>query len=74
VNDSSDYDWWVKKYSSEGVEFTAWEKKFDGNGESDQAYGVAIDSFDCVYVVGYGSNIQNETSSYDLWIHKFTGE
>jgi uncharacterized delta-60 repeat protein len=74
VTDSSGYDWWVKKYNSQGVEDTAWEKKYDGNAESDQAYGIAIDSYDCVYVVGYGSNIQNETSSYDLWIHKFTGD
>jgi hypothetical protein len=74
VNGSSGHDWWVKKYSSLGVEDTAWEKKFDGNAGSDQAYGLAIDSYDCVYIVGYGSNIQNDTSSYDLWIHKCLGE
>jgi uncharacterized delta-60 repeat protein len=74
VNDSSGYDWWVKKYNSQGVEDTTWEKKIDGNAGSDQACAVAIDSDDSVYVAGYGSNLQNATSSYDLWIQKFLGE
>ncbi len=62
-------DWNIKRFNKTGQEnVTSWNKTFDGLNEG-KASGVAIDSNDNVYVVGYtnaGAAFQN------LWnIHKF---
>jgi len=74
VSDDSSYDWWIKKFNSEGTEDTAWEKKLDGNGEDDKPHGITVDGLDYVYVVGYGSNLASGSSSYDWWLHRFSAK
>ncbi|MBW2996158.1 right-handed parallel beta-helix repeat-containing protein, partial [Candidatus Woesearchaeota archaeon] len=73
VSGSSGLDWWIKKFSSAGVEDTSnWNKTFSTGGTfSDIAYSVAIDSNDNVYVAGSGSNLVGSTNQ-DLWIKKFS--
>jgi hypothetical protein len=72
--DPSGDDWWVKKYDSAGVEDTSWEKKLDGNAGGDRSCCVAVDSDDSVYVAGYGSDLYDASSSYDLWVQKLLGD
>ena len=51
-------DWWIKKFSSSGIEDTAsWNQTFDGSGFEDRANSVAVASGGSVYVVGYGDNL-----------------
>ncbi|MFC1753964.1 CARDB domain-containing protein, partial [Thermoproteota archaeon] len=71
-------DWWIKKFNSSGYEFTqaeGWDKNFSSgvSGGYDGAYGVAVDSNDQVYVVGYGDNLTGTggDSGSDWWIKKF---
>ena len=70
------YDWWIKKFDSDGVEDTVFWNKIIGNRNlSEQARGIAVDSVDNVYVVGSGFNIASDDSknSYDdWWIKKFS--
>jgi len=65
-------DWWIKKFSSAGVEDLSWNKKITSAGNvSDEAKYVALDSTGNVFVVGYGTNLVSGTSSFDWWIKKF---
>jgi hypothetical protein len=70
INDSSNYDWWIKKFDSEGAEDIGWEKRLDGSGGADQPHCIAVGSPNSVYVVGYGSNLSGPTA-HDWWIHRF---
>ena len=71
VGDLTASDWWIKKFDSEGVEDTTfWDKKLDGNSDIDLAYDIAVDSFDNVFVVGMGKNIDGG-DDFDWWIIKF---
>lgn len=55
---SSGENWWVKKFTETGTENTsAWNITYTSPGSaSDRPRGVAVDSNDIVYVVGYGYN------------------
>lgn len=66
-------NWWIKKFSPEGVEDTAnWNRSFDGgNLGNDQLYGMRIDAFDNLYAVGRRSQA---ASNQDWWIKKFSSE
>lgn len=68
VNASSGNDWWIKKYSSSGVEDTAnWDKKINYSGNSsDIPNAMAIDSAGNIYVVG-------SVSTSGWWLKKFSG-
>ena len=68
VSGSSFFDWWIKKFNSDGEEL--WEKKING-GNDDRAYSVAVDSSDNVYVVGSGYYLVSDSSYIDWWIKKF---
>lgn len=70
----SDSDWWIRKFSSNGVEDTTnWDKTFSSSGtNADSAQTVAVDSGDNVYVAGYGTNLVNAASGMDWWIKKFS--
>ena len=74
VPGTSGGDLWIKKFSSTGVEDTAfWNKMFDGAGGDDQAWSVTIDPSDSsVYVVGNGPNLLTGSSGNDWWIKKFS--
>ncbi|MCP4134134.1 MAG: hypothetical protein GY754_24390 [bacterium] len=75
VSDSSSSDWFIKKYSNDGVEDTTrWDKKFDGNSDSDAIYSITIDSNNNLYVAGYGKNLISSTSNLDCWIKKFLSD
>ena len=68
-------DWWIKKFDSDGNEDTTnWDKKIDGNGGRDHAYGIAIDSQDNIYVAGTGDDIVDGSSNWDWWIKKFDSD
>ncbi|OHD12758.1 MAG: hypothetical protein A2086_07205 [Spirochaetes bacterium GWD1_27_9] len=69
VSSSSNNDWWIKKFDSNGNEI--WDKRFDGNNGWDEATSIAIDTNNNVYVVGFGYNLVSSSSSYDWWIKKF---
>jgi uncharacterized delta-60 repeat protein len=73
VSGTSGYDWWIKKFSSSGVEDTAnWNKMFNSSGtNNDVAYSVAIAPDGSVYVVGYGTDLVG-SSGRDWWIKKFS--
>ena len=73
VTGSSNEDWWIKKFSSSGVEDSAnWNKIFSSTGSSnDVANSVAVASDGSVYVVGYGFNLVTPSSGFDWWIKKF---
>ncbi len=71
------YDWWVKKFSSGGVEDTVdWNKTFTspnlGSNSEDYAYSVSIDRDDNVFVVGVGDNMISSSSGDDWWVKKFS--
>jgi hypothetical protein len=69
-NASGDKDWWIKKFSSTGVEDTAnWDKTFDASGSDDEALSVAVDSQNHVYVSGYRGDSSGGTL---WWIKKFS--
>lgn len=74
INGTSGYDWWLKKFSSIGVEDTGnWDKKFPVSGSAEEvAYGVALDSSGNVYVVGCGTNLVSALSGVDWWLKKFS--
>jgi len=72
TGDNDDADWLIKKYYSNGTEDTAnWNLTYTSGTNDDYARGIAIDSANNVYVVGYGGNLINATSSEDWWIKKF---
>lgn len=63
-------NWWLKKFSSNGVEDTInWNKTFDGgNASDDLAYDVHVDAGNNVFVAG--RRFQGATSQ-DWWIKKY---
>ncbi len=72
ISGTSGNDWWIKKYSSSGVEDTSWNKTFDGGTGDDRALVVKIDSNDDVYVGGFGTDLVSGGSTNDWWIKRFT--
>ncbi|MCP3681918.1 MAG: hypothetical protein GY861_04435 [bacterium] len=73
VSSSSDEDWWIKKFSSNGTEDVVnWNKTFDASDYENSMYSVAVDLDDNVYVAGYGSSVFSTTSGYDWWVKKFS--
>jgi hypothetical protein len=53
VDEFDDLDWWIKKFSSSGVEDTSnWDMVLDNVGGLDASLAVGIDSLDYVYVTG----------------------
>ncbi|MBI5332653.1 MAG: PGF-pre-PGF domain-containing protein, partial [Candidatus Aenigmarchaeota archaeon] len=73
---SSNYDWWIKKFTSTGVEdIVSWNKtvnsaKNSAGGDADNAYSILINDSN-VYVVGAGTNLTGLSTNYDWWIKKF---
>jgi len=75
VGSSFTNDYYITKFSSNGIEDTVnWNKSFNSSGTNiDQAYSIAIDSANNVYVAGYGKNLVSGTSgSADWWLKKFS--
>ncbi len=71
-NSTSRRDWWIKKFNINGTENTThWNLTFDHVGQDDEAYDVAVDSNNNVYVVGYGTDLISSSSNRDWWIKKF---
>ncbi len=73
VNSFSSNDWWVKKFSSSGVEDTVnWDKKVDGGqSNDDKAHTIAIDSSNNIFIIGSGYDILTGYSRYSGWIKKY---
>jgi hypothetical protein len=75
VSGSSNQDWWIKKFDSDGNEDTTnWNKMIDGNNEADVAYDIDIDGNGNLYIAGFGTNIVSGTSGEDWWIKKFDSD
>ena len=72
VSGSSNRDWWIKKFATDGTEVTSgWDKRLDVNGGADTAYAITVDSTGAVYVVGGGSNFAGAGTGLDWWVKKF---
>ncbi|NBQ54725.1 MAG: hypothetical protein EBU49_14255, partial [Proteobacteria bacterium] len=72
----SNNDWFVKKYSSGGVEDTsAWDKTYNGSrGDDDVAYSVAVATDGSVVVGGYSRRALASNSGDDWRIAKFASD
>ena len=72
-NSSSDKDFWIKKFYSNGTEdIDNWNLSFDGNDGNDVPYGgCTIDGEDNVYFGGQATNLVGAATNGDLWIKKF---
>lgn len=68
---NSKADWWIKKFSHDGIEDTTYWNKICDSGSIDLCRSIYIDNNDNVYAVGYGENLISSTSKYDWWIKKF---
>ena len=64
------YDWWMKKfYLNDSEEVTEWNKTFRSvSSINDEAYSVAVDSQDNVYVAGYSTSNNSAVDRY--WVIK----
>jgi hypothetical protein len=75
---SSEVDWWIKKFDSDGNEITSgWDKGIDDGsttGDEQPFGGVEIDSQDNVYVAGVGMDLVDGSSNQDWWIKKFDAD
>ena len=72
VTGSSSNDWWIKKFSSAGIEDTAnWNKTIDNSSLADAAWSVAVASDGAVYAVGVSTHLVTGSSGFDWWIKKF---
>ena len=70
-DNGNDLDWWIKKFNSNGIEYTNnWNKIYDGENGNDLAKSVNIDSNNNVYVVGYKFNGNDN----DWWVKKFSSD
>jgi len=79
ISSSSGYDWWIKKFNSDGVEDTVnWNKMYDAAGFDDGPTSIVVDSNNDIYIGGYGwhlvSNASGSTEGYDWWIKKFDSD
>ncbi len=67
----SGYDWWIKKFDSNGVEDTLhWNKMIDSEENWDAADAIAVDSDNSVYVAGKTSQLYPYVPSGDYWLIK----
>ena len=58
VSAHSERDMWIRIIGFDGQEdLIKWDKKIDGKNLDDEAYGIAIDAFNDVYVVGRGTDL-----------------
>ena len=77
VSGSNHLDWWIKSFWTSLEEYTSperWEKKISHlDSGQDQAYDIALDSSNNLYIVGSGTNIVGgaASSGQDWWIKKF---
>ena len=69
----SNNDWFIKKYSSSGVEDTAsWNKTYNGSrADDDVAYAVAVASDGSVVVAGHSRRAVSSSSGDDWRIMKY---
>jgi len=69
---SGSFDWWIKKFDSDGTEITAgWNKVFDGgNSDIDIPYDCVVDSNGDLYVVG----VRQDGGTPDWWLKKYSSD
>ncbi|HLC51635.1 MAG TPA: SBBP repeat-containing protein [Candidatus Nanoarchaeia archaeon] len=70
----SQVDWWIKKFYKNGTEdVTLWNKTFtaSNNTGQDEAYAVAVDENDNVYVGGKITHLDGDNVEPQWWIKKF---
>ena len=74
LNGSSGDDWWIKKFTDNGIEdLTNWNKTFSsGENDDDLLYDLALDSSDNLIAVGSGYCLNATPLSFnDWWIMAF---
>jgi hypothetical protein len=65
------YDAWLAKYDNDGNQ--EWVHQFGTSGD-DEAFGIKVDSYDNVYVIGYTDGAftgKTNAGDYDAWVAKF---
>ena len=65
------YDAWLAKYDNDGNQ--EWVHQFGTSGD-DEAFGIKVDSYDNVYVIGYTDGAftgKTNKGDYDAWVTKF---
>lgn len=68
---TSNMDWIIKKFSSDGTEDTTnWNKTIDG-GNNDILWALKVDSSDNIYAAGCGHSVATASTNYDWWLKKF---
>jgi hypothetical protein len=67
-----DSSMWIKKLDSDGNEDDGWNKII--NTYESQAYAVAVDGEDNVFVGGYGVDIEGTGTKEDLWLIKYSSD
>jgi hypothetical protein len=70
ISVDSSKDLWIKKYDTNGVEDTAWEKMYDGTGNWDEVVSMAFDHLENILVGGEGTQLIDPNSSNDWWTMK----
>jgi hypothetical protein len=73
-SNGSNNDWFIKKYSSEGVEDTSnWNKTYNGvRGDDDIAYAVSVASDGSVVVAGHSRRAVSGSTGDDWRIMKYS--
>lgn len=73
INDSSNKDWWIKKFDSNGNEDLAnWNKKI-GTNNNDIARSITVDKNGFIWIVGFTNETNSPNKSY-WWIKKYKYE
>ncbi len=73
ISSTSNEDIWIKKFSNDGIEDTTnWDKKIDGNDDTDLVTSLAIDSNDNVFVASRSYDLVSDSSGYDIWLKKYS--
>jgi hypothetical protein len=60
-------DWWIKKFSSDGREFSEWDKTVVGTSIGVAPFAMRVDARDDIYILGSGSGWRFSSSRLEHW-------
>lgn len=67
-------DWHIMKFNALGSEDTTWAISAEGNAAADKTMACALDVHGNLFVGGYGTNLVNGSSNFDLWLKKYIND